>query len=462
MSIARGAAAAVAPGSGPRAGAKARGAGGGTHWSLLRLTNDHLSPFGPVISRSTTSPGRITGVVRGVGFGGGGAPGRPPSSRASSVDMTRRARGTGETRRGRTSVEAKRGAPDVRVARAGGVRRRGHPRGGWGARSREVERREVRPTAILCQGNCFPYFKFSGLSLLAPPRERFKRATRRARARGLARRGASPHSARHARGRPEPRAVLDAHRRGRSRLRRDTPPRRRRPRRAPPPSKPPRVLREEARLRAEAEALLARMSSEATRAKTLAAATATAAASTRTIPAPKNSSARGDLPAPRRRGDAPRPDPPRHPQRPDARRRSLREPRAAHPEPPPRAPRDPSLERVAREAVERARHRLADAQTARVETDEARRRRDDAVAAAAAARTRRVAADAAADAARRVAQTAAETVARVRSERAPKNIPPPRSNPRTNRPPRRARQPRRPPVQYSRARRLSTSPRNRT
>ena len=151
MSIARGAAAAVAPGSGPRAGANARGAGGGTHWSLLRLTNDHLSPFGPVISRSTTSPGRITGVVRGVGFGGGGAPGRPPSSRASSVDMTRRARGTGETRRGRTSVEAKRGAPDVRVARAGGVRRRGHPRGGWGARSREVERREVRPTAILCQ-----------------------------------------------------------------------------------------------------------------------------------------------------------------------------------------------------------------------------------------------------------------------------------------------------------------------
>ena len=108
-----------------------------------------------------------------------------------------------------------------------------------------------------------------------------------ARARGLARRGASPHSARHARGRSEPRAVLDAHRRGRSRLRRDTPPRRRRPRRAPPPSKPPRVLREEARLRAEAEALLARMSSEATRAKTLAAATATAAASTRTIPAPK-------------------------------------------------------------------------------------------------------------------------------------------------------------------------------
>ena len=158
-----------------------------------------------------------------------------------------------------------------------------------------------------------------------------------------------------------------------------------------PPSKPPRVLREEARLRAEAEALLARMSSEATRAKTLAAATATAAASTRTIPAPKHSSARGDLPAPRRRGDAPRPDPSRQPQRPDARRRSLREPRAAHPEPPPRAPRDPSLERVAREAVERARRRLADAQTARVETDEARRRRDDAVAAAAAARTRRVA-----------------------------------------------------------------------
>lgn len=72
-------------------------------------------------------------------------------------------------------------------------------------------------------------------TVLAPPRERFKRATRRARARGLARRGASPHSARHARGRSEPRAVLDAHRRGRSRLRRDTPPRRRRPRRAPPP-----------------------------------------------------------------------------------------------------------------------------------------------------------------------------------------------------------------------------------
>ena len=169
MSIARGAAAAVAPGSGPRAGAKARGAGGGTHWSLLRLTNDHLSPFGPVISRSTTSPGRITGVVRGVGFGGGGAPGRPPSSRASSVDMTRRARGTRETRRGRTSVEAKRGAPDSRVARAGGVRRRGHPRGGWGARSREVERREVRPTAILCQ---FPKVQILPiLSQLAPPRE---------------------------------------------------------------------------------------------------------------------------------------------------------------------------------------------------------------------------------------------------------------------------------------------------
>ena len=138
MSIARGAAAAVAPGSGPRAGAKARGAGGGTHWSLLRLTNDHLSPFGPVISRSTTSPGRITGVVRGVGFGGGGAPGRPPSSRASSVDMTRRARGTGEARRRRRAVEAKRGAPDVRVARASGVRTRGrrrdaHPSGGCGS-----------------------------------------------------------------------------------------------------------------------------------------------------------------------------------------------------------------------------------------------------------------------------------------------------------------------------------------
>lgn len=69
-----------------------------------------------------------------------------------------------------------------------------------------------------------------------------------------------------------------------------------------PPSKPkpPRVFPEEARLRAEAEALLARMSSEATRAKTLAAAAAAAAAaSTRTIPAPRKSTARRDLSAPR-------------------------------------------------------------------------------------------------------------------------------------------------------------------
>ena len=378
MSIARGAAAAVAPGSGPRGGERA---GGGRGHALVPLEVDER----PLIAVRTghLEEHDVPGAHHRRG------PRRRLRRRRGRAGQTAKLEGivgrhdaTREgDRRDATRTHVRRGerdAPDVRVARAGGVRRRGHPRGGWGARSREVERREVRPTAILCQ---FPKLQILWTLTVGTPEGEFQTGyyTPGARTRTGATRRVSSLGARHARGRPEPRAVLDAHRRGRSRLRRDTPPRRRRPRRAPPPSKPPRVLREEARLRAEAEALLARMSSEATRAKTLAAATATAAASTRTIPAPKHSSARGDLPAPRRRGDAPRPDPSRHPQRPDARRRSLREPRAAHPEPPPRAPRDPSLERVAREAVERARRRLADAQTARVETDEAsspsRRRR---------------------------------------------------------------------------------------
>ena len=57
-----------------------RGDRAGTHCPRLRLINAHFSPF---ISSRTTSPGPIVGTSRGGPSGGGGAPGRPPSSETS-------------------------------------------------------------------------------------------------------------------------------------------------------------------------------------------------------------------------------------------------------------------------------------------------------------------------------------------------------------------------------------------
>lgn len=57
-----------------------RGDRAGTHCPRFRLTNAHFSPF---ISSRTTSPGAIVGTSRGGPSGGGGAPGRPPSSETS-------------------------------------------------------------------------------------------------------------------------------------------------------------------------------------------------------------------------------------------------------------------------------------------------------------------------------------------------------------------------------------------
>jgi hypothetical protein len=62
---------------------EARGERGiSTHWFVLRLTKAHFSPF---MSSSTTSPGPITGTLRFVGTGGGGAPTKPPSSNSAAT-----------------------------------------------------------------------------------------------------------------------------------------------------------------------------------------------------------------------------------------------------------------------------------------------------------------------------------------------------------------------------------------
>lgn len=81
-----------------------RGDRAGTHCPRFRLTNAHFSPF---ISSRTTSPGAIVGTSRGGPSGGGGAPGRPPSSETSDSPEViprcllckQRRPGSGRTRR---------------------------------------------------------------------------------------------------------------------------------------------------------------------------------------------------------------------------------------------------------------------------------------------------------------------------------------------------------------------------